>query len=1059
MAEIRIEGKPVAGLFWDHLYLVYVDDNGNEFVIRGGQGGGVTTGFGNILVEVGVPIAQSLDERDIEERDARGSAVLDLGDRDAADVWSIMLQQGQAIQDAQVSYDLLAFPNQNSNSTVASVLHVVGIDVATVLPDQPWNIDDYPGYTNVMGDEFDFVLLGTERDDILVGDEGADTLDGGLGTDMLTGGEGGDIFLLSPGDDIVLDSDPDDRLYIRMDYLGPNIDTSSPSNIVIPLLGAFYVHDAGPDNMYASYSAVTYSPTEFVRPNSDGLSAIPTNLYGDGISFTSEYFTYLIDGVRTLDVSVSVTDEVTLETVATYSITINDFQNGDFGMSFIQSDFIFDIDHSNTSVLANSAIAYNAGGQFFTRGGQTFDLSNLANLPEPPVDVVGSEGVDYLTGGAGDDYLTGGAGDDYLTGGGGNDIFVYASGDGNDVIDEFGASSDVDTLLFSDLVQADLIFTRSAAVSRDLIIEVKGTGETIVIDDQFRSSHYALEQIEFSNGEVLNAAEIQEISWFRGGENDDVISGSADNDTLVGHGGSDTLSGLGGDDVLYGGAGDDDLNGGAGDDWLDGGLGADTLVGGAGFDTVDYWASGSAVTVDLSAGTGVGGDADGDDLSGIERIFGSIFGDTIIGSSDGEYLYGNSGNDQLYGGDGVDTLYGDDGFDYLVGGSGDDWLYGGAGNDLIVGGTGSDVIEGGAGNDTASYLASAAAVDIDLSTSTGAGGDAAGDTYLDIENLQGTLFGDLLLGDGAANILWGEAGDDELQGGSGDDQLLGGLGDDWLVGGLGADILSGGDGYDTADYSSATSAVVVNLFDGQGTGGEALGDVLSSIERLYGTDYGDQITGSDLDDELYGEAGADTIDGGAGDDWIVGGEGGDAIDGGGGFDSIDYWDSVASVEIDLLLGTGVGGSADGDTLQSIERVFGSNFDDLVSGSAGNDYLYGNDGADTLSSLGGNDFLSGDDGDDILTGGDGDDWIYGGSGDDTFIFTDTNGSDVIGDFEAGLSSGDTIQIQSLTVTSYTELQSLMSEANGDTTISFDADNSILLEGISISDFDQSDFQFI
>ena len=210
---------------------------------------------------------------------------------------------------------------------------------------------------------------------------------------------------------------------------------------------------------------------------------------------------------------------------------------------------------------------------------------------------------------------------------------------------------------------------------------------------------------------------------------------------------------------------------------------------------------------------------------------------------------------------------------------------------------------------------------------------------------------------------------------------------------------------------------------------------------------------------MYGEAGADTIDGGAGDDWIVGGEGGDAIDGGVGFDSIDYRDSVASVEIDLHLGTGEGGAAEGDTLQSIERVFGSNFDDLVSGSAGNDYLYGNDGADTLSSLGGNDFLSGDDGDDVLTGGDGDDWIYGGSGDDTFIFTDTNGSDVIGDFEAGLSSGDTIQIQSLTVTSYTELQSLMSEANGDTTISFDADNSILLEGVSISDFDQSDFQFI
>jgi hypothetical protein len=37
MAEIRIESKPVyLGLGYRHAYLVYVDDLGNEFVIRGG---------------------------------------------------------------------------------------------------------------------------------------------------------------------------------------------------------------------------------------------------------------------------------------------------------------------------------------------------------------------------------------------------------------------------------------------------------------------------------------------------------------------------------------------------------------------------------------------------------------------------------------------------------------------------------------------------------------------------------------------------------------------------------------------------------------------------------------------------------------------------------------------------------------------------------------------------------------------------------------------------------------------------------------------------------------
>ncbi|MGO4843908.1 protease, partial [Rhizobiaceae sp. 2RAB30] len=54
------------------------------------------------------------------------------------------------------------------------------------------------------------------------------------------------------------------------------------------------------------------------------------------------------------------------------------------------------------------------------------------------------------------------------------------------------------------------------------------------------------------------------------------------------------------------------LDGGNGDDILAGLGGADQLIGGAGTDTADYSASASGVTVDLDAGTGLGGDAQGD---------------------------------------------------------------------------------------------------------------------------------------------------------------------------------------------------------------------------------------------------------------------------------------------------------------------------------------------------------------------------------------------------------------------------------------------------------------
>src|SRR3546814_8834206 len=66
---------------------------------------------------------------------------------------------------------------------------------------------------------------------------------------------------------------------------------------------------------------------------------------------------------------------------------------------------------------------------------------------------------------------------------------------------------------------------------------------------------------------------------------------------------------------------------GDGNDTLIGGSGADTLIGGAGSDTASYAGSSGGVTVDLAAGTGSGGDAQGDTLSGIENLTGSSQGD------------------------------------------------------------------------------------------------------------------------------------------------------------------------------------------------------------------------------------------------------------------------------------------------------------------------------------------------------------------------------------------------------------------------------------------------
>ena len=74
----------------------------------------------------------------------------------------------------------------------------------------------------------------------------------------------------------------------------------------------------------------------------------------------------------------------------------------------------------------------------------------------------------------------------------------------------------------------------------------------------------------------------------------------------------------------------------------------------------------------LDLGYGLGGDAQGDGLYGIEGVIGSAHGDVLVGKDDRNVLRGEDGNDALFGlggddelegGAGADELYGDVGFD------------------------------------------------------------------------------------------------------------------------------------------------------------------------------------------------------------------------------------------------------------------------------------------------------------------------------------------------------------------------------------------------------------
>lgn len=417
------------------------------------------------------------------------------------------------------------------------------------------------------------------------------------------------------------------------------------------------------------------------------------------------------------------------------------------------------------------------------------------------------------------------------------------------------------------------------------------------------------------------------------------------------------------------------------------------LSDGAGTDTINASAVSTAAYIDLRDGQS----------SYIASNQLTIESGTVI-----ENVFTGDGLDTVAGNDAANLISGGRGDDTLSGGAGNDTLQGDQGNDLLVGDSGGDTLDGGAGVDTASYLASLSGVTVNLATGLADGGDATGDRLISIENVWGSNFADQIVGDDGANILIGF---------DGDDTLLGGVGADTLMGGAGADVIDGGYGIDAASYYSSSAGVSVNLASGLMQGGDAQDDILTGIEQVIGSRWGDTITGDvgdnvlsgedgndvvnggDGNDTLFGGEGSDTLLGGEGGDLLYGGAGADVIDGGNGLNTVVYLDSTQGVTVNLALGQGHGGDAEGDILSNIAGVNGSMFADTLTGSSGSDWLWGLDGNDTLTGGSGNDSLVGGNGNDVA--------VFSGSatvatitkaGDDWIVNAGADGIDAVSSIE-------------------------------------------------------------
>ncbi|WP_197432335.1 beta strand repeat-containing protein, partial [Agrobacterium vitis] len=963
-----------------------------------------------------------------------------------------------------------------------TISEAAGAGNDTVQTSVNYTLSDYVETLEYTGTG-DFTGTGSAQANTIIGGSGDDTLIGGAGADVLKGGEGSDTASYAGGAAVNVN-------------LKTNVATSN---------------DAAGDTFYSIENLTGSSWDDTFT--SDGIANI---LNGSGGTDTVSYGSSKEAVQINLVTKVFTGDDAAGDTL----ISIEKIAGSDFNDTFTANSTITFAGGKgdDTYIVGSAGVTISEAGDEGSdtvRASMDYTLSNnLENLVYTGSNNFTGTGNalnNTITGGAGNDTLIGKAGADTLNGGEGSDTASYAGsaavnvnlktnvatggeaeGDKFTSVENLTGSSNADTLTGNDNNNV-----LNGGGGNDTLAGGKGA-DTLNGGDGSDTANYgnsfAAIQINLVTGTHTggDAADdtLSSIEGVIGSQYDDrftsastgTLSGGGGNDTYVvsqgatttvlveeASAGTDTVEttltsytlktnfenlthtdstnflgyGNSADNVIVSQGGVDKLYGYAGNDTIRGGSGGDTIDGGDGSDTASYSDSTAAVTINLLTKTVSGGYATGDVFTSIENVEGSAYADTLTGDT------------------------------------GANVLSGGAGDDLLIGGAGADTLNGGAGQDKITYEASAAAVKVDLSTGTATGGDAQGDKLSGIERVIGSSFNDTLIGSSAAEMLTG---------GAGDDILIGGGGNDVLNGGEGADVLDGGAGnYDTLNYSAATSAVVLDLTTGTGSG-YAAGDTFTGIEAFTGSTYGDTYTGSTY---------AAEYNVGAGNDTVLAGSGAEKINGGTGTDTASYALSTAGVSVNLVTNVGSGGYAEGDQYNSVEVVAGSDYSDTFTTSTDKTLLggLGDDTYDIASSastitenadagidlvktsnasytLGDNlenltytgtanftgsgnsadNVLTGGAGDDVLDGGTGNDALYGGEGSDVFVFNTSYGNDVVFDFQA---SSDTIDLTGMGFATVSDAAAYASEIEDGVLFNFGNGDTLTVHGLSYASLTSSD----
>jgi len=702
----------------------------------------------------------------------------------------------------------------------------------------------------IYGDAGNDRIFGQSDNDKLYGGDGNDALDGGPGDDLLDGGSGDNTLLAGAGDDFLISPNPagTDVLDGGPGYNRLSADYSDKTTPLQFTVGQNNAHTFPGGDRFENIQTLGVLTT---GSGNDRIRLAPQQEPGVGFN-------------KTVHAGPG-DDMVIADNRAYYSpgpARTSDALHGGAGVDTIS------FEQSNIGVTVNLT----SSGLGGAATGMT--MSGFENI-------IGSHGVDHLTGDAGNNIINP---LDSPTPVGGGQAFT----------EQINGGDGVDTLVIDCSTHPD---ANALGVRMDPNWSQNRPISFGPIGGQwFPAVRYAQSGIE--------------IYHITGGAAPDYLYGES-----VFNAGPDIFIGLGGDDYLDGRAGDDFLDGGDGHDTLVAGTGNDRVLGGPGNDAIsfirnDNWSTtygqdeadggpgddsiynlvstNIAATTTASAGTvfkcdgGPGVDTLSADY-GIQTqpiIWNQSSGPLNTTFPDGSYIrnieqlsyfYATAGNDVFILSGRANTQIN------LLGG--DDVINPGLGTDFVRGGTGDDlvILDYRVGDDADTGGVSWEAAFTPARHERRRLSDNALLDYLVLQECErmhctGSSKNDELVGLTGSDFIFGGPGDDYVDGSSG-------TGNDYLDGGPGADQMVGGPGSDTYIVDNAGDTVRELNTSGFDQGGTEM--VVSSVSftlpsavenlQLTGTALtgtgnasANQITGNSLNNYLRGEGGNDTLHGGGG---------------------------------------------------------------------------------------------------------------------------------------------------------------------------------------------------